>query len=132
MIVIGSQHKRRSAISLCIVVFGWLGVLGMPCAMSAVPDTLGGDLVTVIGVHADCPNAEQSKPMFDVDCCCDPVAAIGAGAPELPKPVPLIARSIDIGLFNPTPANEVMLHLQEPPLNETSPPIYLATQRIRI
>lgn len=69
---------------------------------------------------------------MDSDCCCDPAAVVGADAPQLPKPIPLIAPSIDVDLLTPMLARGVGHRLQMPAMRQTSPPVYLATQRLRI
>ncbi len=128
------RRNRRSAILLSVAVFAWLSVLVTPCAMGFLSDTPSTETVTVIGAHAGCNNAKLTKPMADSNCCCNLTTVVSGDAPQLVKLVMLIALPLVLvfDLFIPTLSNAVSIDLQRSSLHETSPPVYLATQRLRI
>ncbi len=125
------RRNRRSAPLLSAAVFAWFTVLVTPCAMAYFPGTSSSE--TVVVVHADCSSVEPTKSMTDSDCCCNLTAMVSSDVPQLANLVTLMAPPIVFDLlFNPTLSNQVSVDLQTPLLHETSPPIYLATQRLRI
>lgn len=125
-----SRRRRILTRNPLVVVVALFGLLGGPCAMPVV-GAIPADVVA--GVHDNCPNAGGDREMRDDDCCCL-VSVAGITADLQPKSSPIWVA------LPPTPLQPVM-----PPgiptaaaaplracLHETSPPVYLATRRLRI
>ncbi len=126
------RRKRSSASTLAVILFAWLSVLVTPCAMAFLPDTTSSESVTVIEVHDHCANAGSPQPMDRANCCCNLTALVSSDAPQQDKLVTLVALPIDFAPFKPLLLSAVLVAPQRSPLHATSPPVYLATQRLRI
>lgn len=126
------RRKRSSASTLGVVLFAWLGVLAAPCAMAFWPDASSSESVTVIEVHDHCTNAGSTQPMTSANCCCNLSALVSGDTPQLAKLVTLVALPIDFDPLKPMLLSAVLVVPQRSPLHATSPPVYLATQRLRI
>ncbi len=125
------RRNRRSATLLSLTMFAWLTVLVTPCAMAFFPGTASSE--TIVGIHADCSSMEPTQSMTDSDCCCNLTAMVSSDATQLANLVTLMALPIVFDLlFNPTLSHQVSIDLQTPLLHDTSPPVYLTTQRLRI
>lgn len=122
-----------------VLLFALLGLLGGPCGMvfadlskPDVPVVTPGD--ASVGLHDQCPNAGDNRAMDSADCCC--VLLVAAGTAES-QPQPSVvfwallpAPTIDM----PLPAMQQFAGRAPPRacLHQTSPPVYLATRRLRI
>ncbi len=127
------RRKRSSASTLSVALLAWLGVLMAPCAMASSPDKPANIQSPSVGVHAKCPNETASlQPMAEADCCCDLGALIEAKPSELTKVHPIIALRIGQSIDPQAQAQGVLIDSQKPPIHESSPPVYLATQRLRL
>jgi hypothetical protein len=100
--------------------------------MSLMPVGLGGDSVTIIAVHDQCPDDLPAKLTLDLDCGCDRTTLLSADSPKPFKPMMLAALPISLDMISPELSSEVPGVHPRPPLHESSPPVYLATQRLRI
>ncbi|MFQ6004175.1 MAG: hypothetical protein ACE5OQ_01615 [Woeseia sp.] len=123
------RHRHRSVIVLGVALYAWLAT---PCAVAVVSGAPASETRSGVGIHDHCPNSKLMIAVPDTDCCCDLSAVLSGESPELFTPVILTALPIDRDPFNPTLSDVVPGYRQKPPLHETSPPVYLATQRLRI
>ncbi len=126
------RHKHHSVTVLSVALFAWLGVLATSCAMIIVSEAPTSEMSSGIGIHDDRSNSKPTMSMADWKYCRDRSAALSGESPELLELITLTALPIDPDLFNPILSNEVSGDRQKPPLREASPPVYLATQRLRI
>lgn len=126
------RQERHSAPRLSVIVFAWLSMLVSSCSMSLMPVGLGGDTDGVICVHEHYPDAKPAKLTLDLDCGCDRTTLLSADSPKPFKPMMLAALPISLDMISPELSSEVPGVHPRPPLHESSPPVYLATQRLRI
>ena len=86
----------------------------------------------LVETHEDCPSAKDDAAMTADECCCEISAIIKPETSQFAKSMVLVAIPITIPFdFKPRVVpqaageSEILLH-------ETSPPVYLTTQRFRI
>jgi hypothetical protein len=126
------RQERHSAPKLSVIVFAWLSMLVSPCSMSLMPVGLGGDSVAIIAVHDQCPDDLPAKLTFDLDCGCDRTTLLSADSLKPFKLMLLAALPISLDLISPELSTGAPGVHPRPPLHESSPPVYLVTQRFRI
>jgi hypothetical protein len=129
----------RGAGSASVLLIAALGLLGGPCGMafaslSPAHVEAAAHQEPQPGAHDGCPNADAERVMSDDDCCCVLLAA--GGAPESqPKPPAAVWAELPVApvvVPLPEPVHSLALPVQRVCLHETSPPVYLATLRLRI
>lgn len=87
---------------------------------------------SLIETHDNCPSAKNDTPMAAEDCCCEVDAVRTNDTPQVFKSIPWVAVTVEIPIdLRPMPTAHV-IQSQRPPTHETSPPVYLTTQRFRI
>ena len=114
------------------LIVAWLGIVATPCAMAWDVSALDQSDEVLVEVHEDCPGAKNDVAMKADECCCEVSAIIKPETSQFAKTIVLALIPITIPFdFKPRvvayPFDErgILLH-------ETSPPVYLATQRFRI
>lgn len=126
-------RRRRSLAEAGALVLALLGLLGGPCVMAFATGAEVDSPVEVLPVgHDNCPN-EESDGRADDDCCCLLKIAGGAGG-STPKPTaPAVMSALVVApeFVLPDVQHTVVLNPRSS-LHQTSPPVYLATQRLRI
>jgi len=129
------QGKRYPSAMLSIVAFAWLALLMLPCAM-----------VLDLGVSGAAPTASalQSVPLADgyapththssqgSDCGCELTDVLPLKTADFSELSAVLVFPIDTFTYLPQVAAQVMVNRQHDVRHATSPPIYLATQRLRI
>jgi hypothetical protein len=128
--VISRRRRPRTEVGLLIAAL--FGLLGGPCAM-AFGAGIEPAAETPVTAHEGCPNDDSAPSMMDDTCCC--LLEIAGGAGEATKPAAPALVSV-IAVIPEITAPAVLLGTMAPPpracLHETSPPVYLATRRLRI
>jgi hypothetical protein len=124
-------HRPRNFVGRPLVlVLVLFGLLGGPCAM-AIPGSSPPEAVA--GMHDNCPNAGGDREMHDEDCCCL-ISVAGHSADIQPKSsamwVTLPPAPLQLAMPRDLPVSTAIL--LRACLHETSPPVYLATLRLRI
>ena len=126
------RQKRRSAPVLGALVVAWLGIVAAPCAMAWNVSAIDQTDEVLVETHEDCPSAKDDAAMTADECCCEISAIIKPETSQFAKSMVLVAIPITIPFdFKPRVVpqaageSEILLH-------ETSPPVYLTTQRFRI
>ena len=126
------RRGRFAGIGLLMAAF--LGLLGGPCAMALAASNPVNPAAEQLAVnHGECPNAGEHRSMTADSCCCLTKIAAGAGE-ATPKPGAPVAVAMLVAL------PDLALHQGVGPigaplrscLHQTSPPVYLATQRLRL
>ncbi len=131
-----TSNTRRccSAAVLRMAPFAWLAVFVTPYSMAFASDASGSQSV-VVGEHVhddDSPNSRPGKPPDNPGCRCDLDAVLSNGARQGDELAMSTALPIDQYFFNARFSIVIVVHSQRLPPRETSPPIYLTTQRFRI
>jgi hypothetical protein len=124
-----------SATLLKTLAFASLAVLVTPSSTAFASDTAGSHATGAIGAHAqgESPNSKPVKAPAEANCRCDLNAVLSDTTPRRDKKLALIwPSSIDQGLFDSGFLIAIVVHRRRLPPRETSPPIYLTTQRFRI
>lgn len=124
------RHQRRSATVLSMMVLAWVGILVTPCATTFAAAALSPELVAAH--HGDCPNAHAQTPTSESDCCCDLSVPLTVEKPELPKPSVQPGLAAELDWRSRVLSSEGASRRQSIQRYGTSPPVYLATQRLRI
>ncbi len=126
------RQKRRSTPVLGALIVAWLGIVAAPCAMAWNVSAIDQSDGVLVETHEDCPSAKDEAAMTADECCCEVSAIIKPETSQFTKTIVLAVIPITIPFdFKPRvvayPFDErgILLH-------ETSPPVYLATQRFRI
>lgn len=129
------QRRRYSGSTLGVVVFAWLAVLMMPCAMGFNLDastTAPTNSAAISGAHDKCPGSTHGDPTDLSDCCCDLTDVPGVKSPEIPELSAVLAFPIETVVSLPLMAGTETVNRRFLAFHTTSPPVYLATQRLRI
>jgi hypothetical protein len=143
-----NQRLRRALLCVCgargagsasVLLIAALGLLGGPCAMafallSSTHVEPAAHQEPQPGAHEGCPNAGGERAMSDDDCCCVLLAAGGGPETQSKPPAAVWAElpAAPIAVPLPEPVRALALPVQRACLHETSPPVYLATSRLRI
>lgn len=128
-------RRRRSFAGTGLLLAALLGLLGGPCATAfATSSSPNAAAEQPAGNHDDCPNAGAHRSMTTDSCCC--LAKIAAGAGDTtPKPGAPVAVAMLVALpdlvLHQAAGGAVGAPLRSC-LHQTSPPVYLATQRLRL
>jgi hypothetical protein len=126
------RQKRRSGPVLGALVVAWLGIVAAPCAMAWNVSAIGQTDEVLVETHEDCPSAKDDNAMTADECCCEVSAVIKPETSQFAKTIVLVAIPITIPFdFKPRVVAQSFDALGIP-LHETSPPVYLTTQRFRI
>ena len=126
------RQKRRSAPVLSALVVAWLGIVAAPCAMAWNVSALDQTNEVLVETHEDCPSATDVAGMTADECCCEVSEIIKPETSQFAKTIVLVAIPITIPFdFKPRVASQFFDESNRL-LHETSPPVYLATQRFRI
>lgn len=147
-IVMPNQRLKRALLAVCgtrgagsaaVALIATLGLLGGPCAMafaslSSPHVDRAAHQAPQHAAHDGCPNAGGERVMSDDDCCCL-LLAVGGGPEPQPKPPGAVWAELPVAPVAvplPEPVFSLALPVQRACLHETSPPVYLATLRLRI
>ncbi|MFU8816660.1 MAG: hypothetical protein ACNA7W_15025 [Pseudomonadales bacterium] len=126
-------RRRRRFAGVGLLMTAFLGLLGGPCAMAlAASNPEHPAAEQQAENHGDCPNAGEHRSMTADSCCC--LTKIAGGGDATPKPGAPVAVAMLLAL------PDLALHQGVGPigaplrscLHQTSPPVYLATQRLRL
>ena len=126
------KHKRISAAMLSVVVFAWLSVIATPCAMTAVSEVLGRVELSCLDFADSCPGVNPAQSIANSDCCCLLTALVRVDAPKLPKVAMLIVVPAHLAVIDPAIVSVPKLEPGRLSADKSFPPVYLATQRLRI
>ncbi len=126
------KNRRISAAMLSVIVVAWLSVVAIPCAMTAVSEAPVRVEASGPVLDYDCPGVIPLQSTVDSDCCCLLNATVDVDAPKLPKVDMLILVPANPVFIDPAIVNVLMIDHGHPPANDPFPPVYLATQRLRI
>lgn len=128
------RRRRHSASVLSVALLAWAAILVTPCAMAfstghSDDQMRGLNTEQPVGIHADCPSIKTTQALPETDCCCDISDVLSSAPFELP-----VAAAIVLSL-----TGESWVHSPDLPTgsqywlpHKSSPPVYLATQRLRI
>lgn len=97
-----------------------------------MPVGQGGDSAAVIAVHEHCPDDQPAKLTLDLDCGCNQTKVLSADSLKSFKLMVLAALPISLDISSPELSKDTLAVHPRPPLQESSPPVYLVTQRFRI
>lgn len=138
MTTIGTIRRKGHTVSmLSVALLAWSAILVTPCAMAFSAghsdDQMHGlSTEQPVGVHADCPKIKHPQALPEADCCCDLSDVLKNEPRELSKLS--AATAIVVSL-----TGEMWVHSPDLPIgsqyslpHKSSPPVYLATQRLRI
>ena len=129
-----SSRKARPAALLNVVVLVWLSIAFAPCTLPAATPS---DIEAVPAGQTqqkqpDCHGNHIEAQPAAVDCCCDPLVVSGGEDPKTQR-VDLLALTILPPILQPvvfTGPHGQWSRL--PAVDDDGPPVYLATQRLRI
>lgn len=124
------RHQCNSAKVVGVLLLAWGGILVTPCAAAFATAAPSPELLA--SPHDHCPGANAQTPMTASDCCCDPSVVLTVEKLELPKPNAQLVLAVEPNLLNPVLPSEGAPRHQTILRYDTSPPIYLTTQRLRI
>lgn len=125
-------------------MLGWIGLLAAACAGANASGETHGDIAATFvasGHHQELAqnfahghhhDSERSGHALEADCCCDLTAVFGSPSSNTAKFVMLPAVLPHPELVQPVIVSQLLDACQEIEPHETSPPIYLITQRFRI
>ena len=128
-------RRRRSRTETAVMVLALVGLLSGPCAMAfAAPVATLPAAELLPDGHEQCPNAGTRRVMTKETCCCLLGIAGGAGesSPKPAVPVLMSAPAVMPSLAVLEPVRNVVGPPPRGCRHQTSPPVYLATQRFRI
>lgn len=109
----------------------WLSIVVMPCVVvAASPSALAA--ASTQQIHVDCHGAHADVQSGNADCSC---VSIAVASKEGPK-----TQRVDFVAFTASPLADIAIALVLPhvqwerplPIDDDGPPVYLATQRLRI
>lgn len=113
-------------------MLAWLSGLVVPCTEAEAHEPIVTN-VEVAGGHDDCHGAHSAATLSDDNCCCDvTTAATGSDLQKLQNITVLYAAPATHDFLKLALFQTVIVQEHGPPLHETSPPVYLTTQRFRI
>lgn len=131
----GSQKSRRKALSwpfLNVALVAWLSIAAIPCSVLS-PGAIASEHQAAETHPTDCHGMHVEVGANNgTDCCCHPVTST-APEPQKTQRADWVAVTSSI----PPPTTPSFAPVEQdnadlrPPL-VTAPPVYLATQRIRI
>jgi hypothetical protein len=127
-------RRRRPLAEAGVLVVALLGLLGGPCAMAfAASADVDPPVDVLTGGHDNCPNDDSDRSMPEDGCCCllNVAGGVGESKPKPAAPVLILALAVAPEIVVLDVRRAVALHPRSS-LHQTSPPVYLATQRLRI
>lgn len=125
------RRKRHAASKLGAIVFAWLIVTASPCAMAFLPDGQPHEATGASEIHKH-SHDQSANPTLGDDCCCDHADGIKADSPKPFKSISLLTLpSAQFWVESLLLPDTQHLH-RILPVDITSPPVYLSTQRLRI
>ena len=89
--------------------------------------------VAIADTDSGCHGGHGDGGALEDDCCCDVTGLASSNSAELQQPTTMVVgltSSLNIVEFSAM--NFHTPHLRGPPRKDTSPPVYLTTQRLRI
>ena len=126
-----SSRKARPALLLNVAVVVWLSLAIVPCALQAATPS-DTEAAQALQTQPDCHGNHIEAQSSVVDCCCHAPAVSGGEVPKTQR-VDFVALTAPEPSIQPvvfTTRQEQWLRL--PPVDDDGPPLYLATQRLRI
>lgn len=127
--------KRYSSATPSIVGIVWLALLMMPCAM-VLDLNVSGTASTASTfqpvLHADGYVSAHAHSSQGSDCDCELTDVLSLKSADLSELATVFVNPIETVTNLPRVLAQVAVGLQHDVTHSTSPPIYLATQRLRI
>jgi hypothetical protein len=128
----GINSKRVFASMLSVVMFAWLSMAAAPCEIALVSQAPGPAEFSSLSLWDDCAHAKSMQSIAGSDCCCSLTTNARVDAPKPLKAAMVILIASDPGFVVPAISVEPTAKPVRSSVDQASPPIYLATQRLRI
>jgi len=124
--------RARQGLLLNVALAAWLGIMLMPCSVLAT-ETVAPEAGGAATLAPDCHGAHsEATTEKTLGCDCDLLSVTVGEGPKTQR-ADLTAAATPTAPLAPASLTAVSAdRVQPPPSNHPSPPVYLATQRLRI